>query len=162
MVRLLSSNMKVRRQASMIQTVCCSARRHIRPCAGSVMRTAMRTKTHGPKSIVDYKNNTINSNSQGGYTLGWGKRKSVGPYREADARITSGWFWGTTKAAPKSIEALGTMYFNSVGHNSPLLLNIPPNNQGTVDEAILNRVAEFGQNIKDTLMRIWRLPTELR
>ena len=29
-------------------TVCCSARRHIRPCAGSVMRTAMRTKTHGP------------------------------------------------------------------------------------------------------------------
>ena len=101
------------------------------------------------KSIVDYKNNTINSNSQGGYTLGWenGNQWTV---PEADARITSGWFWGTTKAAPKSIEALGTMYFNSVGHNSPLLLNIPPNNQGTVDEAILNRVAEFGQNIKDT------------
>ena len=101
------------------------------------------------KSIVDYENNTINSNSQGGYTLGWenGNQWTV---PEADARITSGWFWGTTKAAPKSIEALGTMYFNSVGHNSPLLLNIPPNNQGAVDEAILNRVAEFGQNIKDT------------
>ena len=101
------------------------------------------------KSIVDYENNTINSNNQGGYTLGWenGNQWTV---PEADARITSGWFWGTTKAAPKSIEALGTMYFNSVGHNSPLLLNIPPNNQGTVDEAILNRVAEFGQNIKDT------------
>ena len=101
------------------------------------------------KSIVDYKNNTINSNRQGDYTLGWenGNQWTV---PEADARITSGWFWGTTKAAPKSIEALGTMYFNSVGHNSPLLLNIPPNNQGTVDEAILNRVAEFGQNIKDT------------
>lgn len=101
------------------------------------------------KSIVDYENNTINSNSQGGYTLGWenGNQWTV---PEADARITSGWFWGTTKAAPKSVEALGTMYFNSVGHNSPLLLNIPPNNQGTVDEAILNRVAEFGQNIKDT------------
>ena len=99
------------------------------------------------KSIVDYENNTINSNSQGGYTLGWenGNQWTV---PEADARITSGWFWGTTKAAPKSIEALGTMYFNSVGHNSPLLLNIPPNNLGTVDEAILNRVAEFGQNIK--------------
>lgn len=101
------------------------------------------------KSIVDYENNTINSNNQGGYTLGWenGNQWTV---PEADARITSGWFWGTTKAAPKSVEALGTMYFNSVGHNSPLLLNIPPNNQGTVDEAILNRVAEFGQNIKDT------------
>ena len=101
------------------------------------------------KSIVDYENNTINSNSQGGYTLGWenGNQWTV---PEADARITSGWFWGTKKAAPKSIEALGTMYFNSVGHNSPLLLNIPPNNQGTVDQAILDRVAEFGQNIKDT------------
>lgn len=101
------------------------------------------------KSIVDYENNTINSNSQSGYTLGWenGNQWTV---PEADARITSGWFWGTTKAAPKSIEALGTMYFNSVGHNSPLLLNIPPNNQGTVDQAILDRVAEFGQNIKDT------------
>ena len=62
------------------------------------------------KSIVDYENNTINSNSQGGYTLGWenGNQWTV---PEADARITSGWFWGTTKAAPKSIEALGTMYF---------------------------------------------------
>lgn len=101
------------------------------------------------KSRVNYENNTIDSRSSGGYTLGWedGNQWTV---PESDARITSGWFWGTTKAAPKSIEALGTMYFNSVGHNSPLLLNIPPNNQGTVDEAILNRVAEFGENIRDT------------
>lgn len=101
------------------------------------------------KSKVDYDKNTINSNDIGGYTVGFedGNQWTV---PEADARITSGWFWGTTKAAPKSVEALGTMYFNSVGHNSPLLLNIPPNSQGTVDEAILNRLAEFGQNIKDT------------
>lgn len=101
------------------------------------------------KSRVNYDNNTIDSNSQGGYTLGWedGNQWTV---PEADARITSGWFWGTTKAAPKSIEALGTMYFNSVGHNAPLLLNIPPNDQGTVDDAILQRVAEFGENIRET------------
>ena len=101
------------------------------------------------KSIVDKVNNTIDSNSQGGYTIGYenGNQWTV---PEADARITSGWFWGTTKNTPKSIEALGNMYFNSVGHNSPLLLNIPPNNEGTVDEAILDRVAEFGQNIEET------------
>ncbi len=101
------------------------------------------------KSKVNYDTNSIDSRSQGGYTLGWedGNQWTV---PEADARITSGWFWGTTKASPKSLEALGTMYFNSVGHNSPLLLNIPPNNQGTVDEAILERLAEFGENIKDT------------
>lgn len=101
------------------------------------------------KSIVDKVNNTIDSNSQGRYTIGYenGNQWTV---PEADARITSGWFWGTTKNTPKSIEALGDMYFNSVGHNSPLLLNIPPNNEGTVDEAILDRVAEFGQNIEET------------
>ena len=42
------------------------------------------------------------------------------------------------------------MYFNSVGHNATLLLNVPPNNQGTVDKAILDRVTEFGKNIKET------------
>ena len=48
------------------------------------------------------------------------------------------------------MEDLAGMYFNSVGHNSPLLLNIPPNTQGKIDEAILQRVKEFGQNIKET------------
>lgn len=101
------------------------------------------------KSIVDKENNTIDSNSQGEYTIGHenGNQWTV---PEADARITSGWFWGTTKNTPKSIETLGNMYFNSVGHNSPLLLNIPPNNEGTVDEAILKRVEEFGENIEET------------
>ena len=69
---------------------------------------------------------------------------------EADARITSGWFWGTTKATPKTVEALAEMYFRSVGHNATLLLNVPPNNKGTVDQAILDRVTEFGENVKET------------
>ena len=42
------------------------------------------------------------------------------------------------------------MYFRSVGHNAPLLLNVPPNKEGKVDAAILNRVAEFGKGIRDT------------
>ena len=42
------------------------------------------------------------------------------------------------------------MYFNSVGHNAPLLLNVPPNTDGTVDQAILDRLAEFGANIEET------------
>lgn len=101
------------------------------------------------KSKVDYKKNTIDSKKVGSYTVGYedGNQWTV---PESDARITSGWFWGTTKNTPKSVEDLAGMYFNSVGHNSPLLLNIPPNNQGKVDDAILKRVTEFGQNIKDT------------
>ena len=69
---------------------------------------------------------------------------------EADARITSGWFWGTQKNTPRTLTNLAEMYFRSVGHNATLLLNVPPNNEGKVDQAILDRVVEFGQNVQDT------------
>ena len=101
------------------------------------------------KSNVDTQKGTIDSNAQGGATIGFenGNKWTV---PEADARITSGWFWGTQKNTPKTMEELSDMYFNSVGHNATLLLNVPPNNQGTVDEAILKRVEEFGKNIKES------------
>lgn len=101
------------------------------------------------KSKVNKDKNTINSNKQGNATVGFedGDQWTV---PEADARITSGWFWGTKKNTPKTMEELSDMYFNSVGHNATLLLNVPPNNQGTVDKAILDRVTEFGNNIKAT------------
>lgn len=101
------------------------------------------------KSKVNYDNNTIDSRSSGGYTIGYedGNKWTV---PEADARITSGWFWGNNKKTPKTVEALAEMYFRSVGHNSTLLLNVPPNNTGTVDQAILDRVTEFGENVRET------------
>lgn len=101
------------------------------------------------KSITNRENNTIDSNSSGGFTRGWenGNQWTV---PEADARITSGWFWGTRKNTPKTIADLGGMYFGSVGNNATFLLNIPPNNQGTLDEAIIARVGEFGEAIRQT------------
>ena len=101
------------------------------------------------KSNVDKKKNTIDSNTKDGYTKGFvdGNQWTV---PEADARITSGWFWGESKKTPKDMKALSEMYFRSVGHNAPLLLNVPPNKEGKVDTAILNRVSEFGKAIKDT------------
>ena len=101
------------------------------------------------KSIVDYETNSIDSNDTGSYTVGYedGNQWTV---PEADARITSGWFWGTTKNTPKSISDLASMYFGSIGNNATLLLNVPPNDEGTVDQEILDRVAEFGQNIEET------------
>lgn len=84
-----------------------------------------------------------------GYSNGYedGKHWTV---PEADARITSGWFWGTQKNTPRTLTNLAEMYFRSVGHNATLLLNVPPNNEGKVDQAILDRVVEFGQNVQDT------------
>ncbi|WP_395013470.1 glycoside hydrolase domain-containing protein [Robinsoniella peoriensis] len=101
------------------------------------------------KSMVDVEKNTCDDNVHGEYSLGYedGNKWTV---PEADSRITSGWFWGTQKNTPKSLTDLGNMYFGSVGHNAIFLLNIPPNNQGKVDQAILDRVTEFGQNLKET------------
>ena len=98
---------------------------------------------------INVDDTTFYSNIKNGYALGFedGTQWSV---PEADTKITSGWFWGPNKKTPLSIESLSNIYFNSVGHNAPLLLNIPPNDQGTVDAAILERLAEFGENIKDT------------
>lgn len=100
-------------------------------------------------SKINVGSGTFDSNQQGGYALGYedGTNWSV---PEADTKITSGWFWGPNKKTPLSMESLSNIYFNSVGHNAPLLLNIPPNDQGEVDEAILNRLEEFGDNIRDT------------
>lgn len=71
---------------------------------------------------------------------------------EADAKITSGWFWGSdaSKQTPLSLETLKEMYYRSVGNGATLLLNVPPNTDGTVDQAILDRLEEFGYNIQET------------
>ena len=111
------------------------------------------------KSKIDREANTIDSNSIGSYTVGYsdGNQWTV---PEADARITSGWFWGASKSTPKTLEELGEMYFRSVGHNATLLLNVPPNNQGKVDEAILERVAEFGREIEKTFQTNYAADTQ--
>jgi alpha-L-fucosidase len=106
------------------------------------------------KSKADLDANTLanNEDSTNTYTIGFedGNKWTV---PECDGRITSGWFWGTKKCTPKSVSDLANMYFGSVGHNAVMLLNVPPNNKGTVDTAILNRVEEFGENIRDTFQK---------
>ena len=104
------------------------------------------------KSNVNYDNNTIDSNGSTPYSKGYenGNKWTV---PECDGRITSGWFWGTKKNTPKTITQLANMYFDSVGHNATMLLNVPPNNQGTVDKPILDRVTEFGQNVEETFRK---------
>ena len=104
------------------------------------------------KSNVNYDNNTIDSNGSTPYSKGYenGNKWTV---PECDGRITSGWFWGTQKKTPKTITQLANMYFDSVGHNATMLLNVPPNNQGTVDKPILDRVTEFGRNVEETFRK---------
>ncbi|MBR7178958.1 MAG: alpha-L-fucosidase [Oscillospiraceae bacterium] len=103
------------------------------------------------KVVVDKTNNTLDRNHPSGthYSKGWsnGNQWAV---PEADSKITSGWFWGNSKKTPATMADLANRYFNSVGYNSVMLLNVPPNNMGTVDEQILARVVEFGEAISGT------------
>lgn len=55
---------------------------------------------------------------------------------EVDVSIRPGWFWhGSENAEAKSPEKLLDIYFSSVGRNSLLLLNIPPDTTGLINQA---------------------------
>ena len=58
---------------------------------------------------------------------------------EADVSIRPGWFWHANEH-PKTVEELMEIYYNSVGRNGLLLLNVPPDNRGRIpaeDSAVL-------------------------
>lgn len=61
---------------------------------------------------------------------------------EADVSLRPGWFYHENQD-PKSLEELVEIYFHSVGRGTPLLLNIPPNQDGLFDERDIQRLYEF-------------------
>lgn len=65
---------------------------------------------------------------------------------EVDVSIRDGWFYHENQK-PKTLEHLLKIYYKSVGGNSSLLLNIPPNKNGLIDEKDVQRLAEFGKAI---------------
>ncbi len=65
---------------------------------------------------------------------------------EVDVSIRKGWFWHKNQD-PKSLEHLLNIYYKAVGGNSSLLLNIPPNKDGLIDEKDEQRLREFGAAI---------------
>lgn len=70
---------------------------------------------------------------------------------EADVSLRSGWFYHEDQD-PKSLEELVEIYFHSVGRGTPLLLNLPPNQDGLFGEKDIQRLYEFAA-YRDTLYR---------
>nr|WP_307757621.1 alpha-L-fucosidase [uncultured Mediterranea sp.] len=63
---------------------------------------------------------------------------------EVDVSIRPGWFWHENENGKvKSLKHLADIYFQSVGYNSVLLLNIPPDRRGHINEADVARLKEF-------------------
>lgn len=63
---------------------------------------------------------------------------------EVDVSIRPGWFYHKEEDSKvKSLKHLTDIYFRSVGYNSVLLLNIPPDRRGLISDADVNRLNEF-------------------
>lgn len=61
---------------------------------------------------------------------------------EVDVSIRPGWFYHE-KEDPKSLAKLAEIYLTSVGRNSVLLLNIPPDTHGRINTKDVARLGEF-------------------
>ncbi|KAJ7975610.1 Alpha-L-fucosidase 1 [Quillaja saponaria] len=68
---------------------------------------------------------------------------------ECDVSIRPGWFWHKSES-PKKLSELLEIYYNSVGRNCVLLLNVPPNSTGLISDIDAQRLREFRSAI-DTI-----------
>ena len=69
---------------------------------------------------------------------------------EVDVSIRPGWFYHQQEDNQvKGLKHLTDIYFKSVGYNSVLLLNIPPDQRGRISDADVNRLKEFADYRKE-------------
>lgn len=71
---------------------------------------------------------------------------------EVDVSIRPGWFFHATEK-PKSLAKLAEIYLNSVGRNSVLLLNIPPDTDGLIHANDADRIYELHQWVLSNFTR---------
>lgn len=70
---------------------------------------------------------------------------------EVDVSIRPGWFYHADQDKQvKSLAHLTDIYFKSVGYNSVLLLNIPPDTRGLINDSDVLRLKEFASYIHKT------------
>ncbi|MDO4164530.1 MAG: alpha-L-fucosidase, partial [Bacteroides sp.] len=70
---------------------------------------------------------------------------------EVDVSIRPGWFYHAEQDNQvKSLSHLADIYFKSVGYNSVLLLNIPPDRRGLIHENDVQRLKELSEYLNAT------------
>lgn len=71
---------------------------------------------------------------------------------ECDVSIRSGWFWHKNEQ-PKTLNSLLEIFYESVGRNCMLLLNVPPNSTGLLADEDVHVLRQF----KDILTSIFSI-----
>ncbi|MBF6629327.1 MAG: alpha-L-fucosidase [Proteiniphilum sp.] len=70
---------------------------------------------------------------------------------EVDVSIRPGWFYHPEEDEQvKTVRELVDIYYQSVGMNSVLLLNVPPDRRGRLHEVDVERLRQFGAYISNT------------
>jgi alpha-L-fucosidase len=73
---------------------------------------------------------------------------------ECDVSIRPGWFFHAREnSRVKTPAQLLDLYFQSVGRGANLLLNVPPDRRGLINEADLASLAAFGRIVRETFSR---------
>lgn len=71
---------------------------------------------------------------------------------EADVSVNYGWFYNDKKfkrvSKMRAPEELAEIYFSTVGGNASLLMNVPPNRQGLIDQRNVEQLKRFTSLIK--------------
>ena len=65
---------------------------------------------------------------------------------ETNTSIRKGWFWHPDES-PKSVEQLVDVYFHSVGRNTLMLLNVPPDRRGRFADEDVLRLRQWRQTL---------------
>lgn len=72
---------------------------------------------------------------------------------EADVSINLGWFWHNNLyyifKRQRTARDLAKIYFNTVGGNASMLLNVPPNKDGLIDKREIKTLRKFTQLITE-------------
>ncbi len=82
---------------------------------------------------------------------------------ETDVSIRPGWFYHAAEDDKvKSVDQLLDIYYSSVGRNSVLLLNIPPDRRGLIHENDARRLREFRKVLDATFANNFAADAEAR
>lgn len=77
---------------------------------------------------------------------------------EVDVSIRPGWFYHKSQdKAVRSLKNLLKIYYNSVGGNSILLLNAPPDRRGLLHENDVRRLQELGKHIDESERQLLKI-----
>ncbi|MGH9482045.1 MAG: alpha-L-fucosidase, partial [Terriglobales bacterium] len=81
---------------------------------------------------------------------------------EADVSIRPGWFYHAAEdSRVKTVAELVDLYFNSVGRNAKMLLNVPPTPAGLLHHTDVNRLADFHRRLRFLFSRELGVTPEL-